>query len=133
MKKYLTLPTIMIAFIVLVSAGKRFSQEIDYSDFLKKYNSKWGEKCLNCGNYTPNSYTAYYRNIGKEKIDVKGAVQESNKQWRTFLRNDVAPNDSVVIYACDGTGKSMVWAKRAGDRTTSFPTDDEINKQYGGK
>lgn len=123
---------VAIGFFSLTSmAPDPAEEEKDYSACLKKYSSKWGEKCLKCSNFTPNSYTVFYRNTCTDKLDVKCAVQESNKQWRFFLRKDVAPNDSVVVYACDGTGKSLYWAKKAGDPTTAFPTDQEIAEQYG--
>ncbi len=128
MQRFITLLALFV--IVTFSALAQEPEEKDYSACLKKYNSKWAEKCLQCSNYAPNSYTVFYRNTCTERLDVKCAVQESNKQWRFFLRNDIAPNDSVVVYACDGTGKSLYWAKRAGDRTTSFPTDKEINLEY---
>lgn len=127
------IPIIAALVVVLFSAATlshKSLEEKDYSECLKKYSSKWGEKCLQCSNYVPNSYTVYYRNTCTETLDVKCAVQESNKQWRFFLRNDIAPNDSVVVYACDGTGKSLYWARKAGDKRTSFPTDKEINDEY---
>ena len=105
-------------------------EEKDYSSNLKKYHSKRGERCLQCSNYAPNSYSVFYRNVGTEKIDAKFAVQEANKQWRTFLRSGIAPKDSVIVYACDGTGKSLFWARPAGDSSIEFPTDAVINKEY---
>jgi hypothetical protein len=125
---------VLISGILLLSGLFVTAQEPaekDYSTFLKKYHSKRGERCLQCSNYAPNSYTVFYKNISSEKLDAKFAVQEANKQWRIFLRSGIAPKDSVLVYACDGTGKSLFWARPAGDTSIEFPTDAEINKEYG--
>jgi hypothetical protein len=126
----------IITFFILMifashnSVAQEPSQEKDYTTSLKKYTSKRGARCIKCSNYTPNSYTAVYRNVSTENIDAKFAVQEANKEWRTFLRPNIAPKDTVAVYACDGTGKSLFWARKAGDTSTEFPTDAEINKEY---
>ena len=62
---------------------------------------------------------------------AKVAAQEKDKRWRTFTRLAMQPGDSIVAYACKGTGKHMNWAKAAGDNSVTFPTDEEINKAYG--
>jgi hypothetical protein len=129
MKSKFLASLIIFTFTTFVSFGQA-TEEKDYSAMLKKCHSKRGERCLQCSNFTPNSYTVLYKNIGSEKIDVKFAVQEANKQWRIFLRPGIAPKDSVAVYACDGTGKSLYWARKAGDTSTEFPTDANINKEY---
>lgn len=126
---------LLSAFLILsvfntIVSGQAPLEEKDYSSSLKKYHSSRGARCLQCSNFTPNSYTVFYRNISTEKVDAKFAVQEANKQWRTFLRAGIAPKDSVIVYACDGTGKSLFWARPAGDTSIEFPTDAVINKEY---
>ncbi len=101
----------------------------DMSDCLKKYNYKWGQNCTQCYN-SSKSYTAYFRNVCKETIDIKCAVQEKHKRWRTFLRNHLAPNDTLAAYACEGTGKYMYWVRKADDNSVTFPSDEEINSEY---
>ena len=98
----------------------------DYSECLTKKSSVWGEKCSQCMNYN-DSYRVNLINVCKDTIDVKVAVQENTKRWRTFLRSNLAPSDSVSAYACIGTGKYIYWAKKAGDKAVSFPTDEVIN------
>ena len=122
---------ITLSAIVLISVfGFITKQEVDYSEFAKKHASYWGLKGTQCGDYTPDSYTVVLKNVGTEKIDLKIAVQEKNKKWRCFNHESVAPNDTVIGYACTGTGKFLKWVKKTGDRTTVFPTDIEVNEQY---
>lgn len=101
----------------------------DYSECLKKMSSRWGEKCQQCYNFD-NSYRVNLANICKDMLDVKVAVQENTKRWRTFLKSNLAPNDSISAYACVGTGKYIFWARKVGDKSVSFPTDEEINLKY---
>lgn len=101
----------------------------DITDCIKKYASKWGENCIQCYN-SDNSYKVFLRNVCTEKIDVKCAVQENTKQWKTFIRTEMFPNDTMVAYACNGTGKYRCWVKKAGDKSIQFPSDGEINATY---
>lgn len=96
---------------------------------LVKYRSEWYKPCSQCLDYS-KSYRAYFKNTCKEQLDVKVAAQETDKRWRTFSRLNMAPGDSIVAYACKGTGKHMMWVRKAGDQVIVFPTDEEINQQY---
>ena len=123
-------PAVLISVFVLLP-GILFSQSDsvpDYSQCLKKSSSAWGSKCSQCMNFE-NSYRVNLRNTCKDVIDVKVAVQETTRKWRTFLKSNVAPGDSVSSYACVGTGKYMFWARKGGDKSVFFPTDVEINLQ----
>ncbi len=102
----------------------------DYSHCLAKYSSEWSKPCTQCADYS-KSYRVYFRNECEQKLDVKVAAQESDKRWRTFNRLEMLPKDTIVAYACKGTGKYMTWVRRAGDQTFVFPSDEEINTQYG--
>lgn len=124
--------TISLLFFLLptfIYAQEKDTSTSDYSECLKKTSSMWGEKCLQCMNFD-NSYRVNLANICKETLDVKVAVQEYTKRWRTFLRSELAPDDSVSAYACVGTGKYIFWARKAGDKAVMFPTDEEINQKF---
>jgi hypothetical protein len=105
-------------------------QTKDWTDCLKKYDSKWGEYCENCNNQYENSYKVFLKNTCEEKLDVKCAVQENNKKWKTYSWTAMTPNDTMIAYACNGTGKYLWWARKSGDKAVKFPNDDEINAQY---
>lgn len=105
-------------------------QEVDYAEFVKKHATYWGLKGTQCGDYTPDSYTVVLKNTSKDLLDIKIAVQEKSKKWRCFNHESVAFNDTIIGYACTGNGKYLKWVKKAGDRTTVFPTDQEVNDQY---
>jgi len=122
--------TVSISFICLAFTFKTINTQEDLADCVKKYNSKWGLYCSLCGDLSSGSYTVYLRNECKEKVDVKCAVQEKNKTWRTFVHSSVAPKDTVAVYACNGTGKYLKWVRSAGDVTTEFPTDKQINEEF---
>lgn len=105
------------------------ADEKDYSECIKKYAFSWGTACTNC---PPNSdtYRVLLKNNCTETVDVKCAVQEKDKRWRTFQFLKIAGNDTIVAYACQGVGKHLVWAKKTGDASNTFPTDEEINAQF---
>lgn len=105
------------------------SPEKDYTECIKKIGSEWGEQCVDCKVYK-DSYRVKLKNECSDSVDVMICVQESNKTWKRFMFHAMAPNDSMVAYACEGTGKYLKWAKKAGDKSVVFPTIDEVNKQY---
>ena len=96
---------------------------------LDKYDSQWGLKCTNCPE-SENTYRVSYRNICTDKIDVQICVQETSKKWKMISYRGVPPQDTLSAAACNGTGKSLFWVKKAGDREVVFPTIDQINKDY---
>lgn len=120
----------LIILAILAIAVTAFSDEIDYKACIKKYNSAWGEECKQCTSYN-NSYKVFLRNTCDEKVDVKVAVQEVDKRWKTFTHNEMAPNDTMIAYACNGKGKYLYWARKAGDKSVDFPTDAQINTEFG--
>lgn len=101
--------------------------ETELVDCLVKYNSKWGETCSQCGN-SPDTYIVYYKNTCSKKLDVMIGVQEENKMLRLSTFYGVNPNDTVRVYACKGTGKAYKWAREAGDKSYSFPTQQQANE-----
>jgi hypothetical protein len=42
----------------------------------------------------------------------------------------MAPKDTMIAYACEGTGKYLYWARKADDTSIFFPTDEAINEQF---
>ena len=108
---------------------KLIDEANDLTKFLVKYKSEWSKPCTQCQDYT-KSYRAYFRNTYTSKLDVKVAAQEQDKRWRTFVRLNMTPNDTIVAYACKGNGKYLCWVREAGDLSVVFPSDDVINKQH---
>lgn len=121
---------IALAMLSVLAFGFVAKQDVDYAEFVKKHASYWGLKGTLCGDYTPDSYTIVLKNTSKDLVDIKIAVQEKTKKWRCFNHESVAFNDTVIGYACNGNGKYLKWVKKAGDRTTEFPTDQEVNEQH---
>lgn len=120
---------ILVVAVVMVLMTS-FRQEDDLSGKLVKYRSEWGKSCTQCKDLI-GTYRVYFKNTATQPLDVKVAAQEKDKRWRVFSRLAMQPNDSIVAYACKGTGKYMSWVKAAGDNSITFPTDEEINLQYG--
>ncbi len=119
----------LFSILTLNSFTALMPDDRDWNDCLKKYESKWGEYCVQCQDYK-NSYRVNLRNVCAEKIDAKVAVQESDKRWRTFIKTQMSPGDTMIAYACNGTGKYLYWVCRAGDKSTVLPSDEEINAGY---
>ena len=110
---------------------------IDPTTCLKKVDSKWGDICTDCVEYKAgkrvydDTYKAFLVNTCTEKIEVKLAFQEMDGSWRCFEPKILAPNDTIVGFACKSTkGKYLKWIRAAGDHDTTFPTNEEINEQY---
>jgi len=121
--------SLIIAVIFTLSGLKSFAQDNPTEKCLKKTSSEWASTCASCYNST-KSYRVNLQNICNETLDVKVAVQEKSNRWKTFNQNNLAPNDSISSYACEGTGKYVFWTRKAGDKTIVFPTDEEIMKEY---
>lgn len=113
--------------------------DTDYSECVLKVNSKWGDPCDKCDTYVGNkrdfteTYTVYIKNECTENVDIKCCVQEKDKliAWRCFMRTGLAPNDTMVAYACKSAkGKYLKWVKKAGDNEIIFPTDEEVKAEF---
>ena len=125
MKKLIIITAIVLPALLFINGRM---PEQDWTDCLVKYKSEWGEATTRCNG--PDTYKVYLRNSCTESIDVLVCVQEADKSWRPFSHNGMAPSDSMVGYACKGTGKYLWWARKAGDMEILFPTIDEVNEQY---
>ena len=104
----------------------------ELTDCLVKYKSKWGETCSQCGN-SPDTYTVYVKNTCSKKLDVMIGVQEESKWLRLSTFYGVGANDTLKVYACKGPGKYYKWAREAGDKSMSFPTQQQANDFATGK
>ncbi|CAN5603455.1 hypothetical protein BH11BAC2_BH11BAC2_15220 [soil metagenome] len=120
----------LLVFMIILCFTNSGKSEEDVSHCLVKYKSEWSQPCTQCTDYS-KSYRVYFRNECMQKLDVMCAAQESDKRWKTFTRLDLAPNDTLTAYACKGSGKYMSWVRKAGDKTVVFPSEEEVNVQYG--
>ncbi|MCF8465370.1 MAG: hypothetical protein K9G41_11035 [Flavobacteriales bacterium] len=127
--------TSLILIISLAVSGARNTPsnnnqpQADYSQCVQKYRSAWGEDCSQCTSWK-DSYVVYLKNTCSESIDVMICVQEETKQWKKFQHTSMAAGDSLRAYACVGTGKYLAWARRAGDESITFPTLEQVNRDY---
>ena len=120
----------IIVFLLTAFLFTSFSNsEDDYTACITKYESRWGAACTQC-KVSDNSYRVSLRNTCDDTIDVKCAVQESDKHWKFFIKLAMAPKDTMIAYACEGTGKYLYWARKADDTSIFFPTDEAINEQF---
>lgn len=118
-------------FVVLLSCFgfvflSSFLQDEDLAKYVVKYKSEWGKVCLQCME-SKGTYRVYFRNTYTDKLDVKVCVQEKDLRWRIFQRLNFAPNDTMVGYACKGSGKYIVYTKLSSDTSTELPSDATIN------
>ncbi len=125
MKKILFLVFVLICGLF----SSAFLDDDDLAKYIVKYKSEWGKSCLQCIE-SKGTYRVYLKNTYTEKLDIKVGVQEKDKRWRIFQRLNFSPNDTIVGYACKGSGKYMVWTKLSSDTSTELPSDADINKQY---
>lgn len=126
-KPIFTVSTLVLSVLfVFFSAMKK---EEDLNDCLKKIKSEWSKPCLQCTEST-KSYRVYFLNTCTVPLDVKLAAQEKDRRWKTFSFRQVQPGDTLVAYACKGTGKYLYWVKDPEDLYFVFPTDEEINTTY---
>ena len=121
----------ILASIIIISYSftKLVDEDINWNDCLEKYKSEWGEPCKGC-TYNEDIYKVYFRNICDKKIDVLVSVQETDGTWNCNYVNEMVPNDTLVAHACKGSGKFLVWVKKAGDNEITFPTCQEVNQTY---
>ncbi len=126
------------SFLLLLLFGFKYTQqeEVDLTNCVAKLRSEWGTKCMNCGEMKgynisyEDTYKVWLGNSCDQKIDVKCCVQETDKSWKCYQFNNMSKKDSLMAYACKGTGKYLKWAKKAGDTELIFPTDKEVQEQY---
>ncbi|OFX55978.1 MAG: hypothetical protein A2046_15130 [Bacteroidetes bacterium GWA2_30_7] len=125
--KYLILGLLFINLIY--SFKPSYDGEKDWNSCVEKYKATWGDVCMEC-TYNYDIFKVFMKNVCTENVDVLVAVQESNKVWKCFMFENLAPNDTIVAHACKGTGKYLKWVRKAGDREIELPNCDEVNKNY---
>ncbi len=113
------------------------AQDQSYADCVTKVNSSWGKPCEKCEAYTEvfkRDYSGVYqielKNTCSEQIEVKVAMQEKTGKWRTFPIRALAAGETMMAFACNGTGKYLYWARRLQDTEIVLPSDHEILVEY---
>ena len=128
-KKRMGMSFLYVAGVILLVLTGGVSGTEDHNRCLVKYKSEWSKPCSQCQDHS-KSYRAYFRNECSEVLDVKIAAQETDRRWKTFTRLSLQPGDTLVGYACKGTGKYLYWTRKAGDEAVVFPADAEIDNKY---
>lgn len=126
--------------IALCAALHSMAQDQSFADCLQKTASRWGAPCEHCQSYVDGfrrdfsgTFQIEFKNICREVIEVKVAMQEKNGTWRTFPVRALGPEEQLSAYACEGTGKYLYWVRRANDSEIVLPTDREIIIAYNGR
>lgn len=127
--------TTLVAVIVLTANA--FAQDQSYADCVAKEKSTWGEPCAKCEAYKEGfkrDYSGVYqitlKNVCKESVELKVAMQESNGRWRTFPIKALDADESMTAFACNGTGKYLYWVRRLNDTELLLPSDQQILVEY---
>lgn len=129
MKKAIYIAVLLPFMMAFTIPSKPNLQEVDWNLCLEKYASAWGEDCAKC-QYKKDTYKVKLKNTCTDALDVVVCVQEADKSWRYSAFNGVPPRDSVIAYACKGTGKYLKFVRKAGNKEIILPTADQINAQY---
>ena len=115
-----------MAFALLILSAKGYDE---VNQCLFKYKSEWGKPCANCPEpISTKSYRVYFRNECYTKLDIKVATQEIDKRWKTYTKLQAGYGDTIVAYACKGTGKYLYWVKRSDDSSVELPSDNEVSE-----
>lgn len=125
--KYIIFSLLLV--FVIIAFKPLDDGEKDWGKCVEKYKSTWGDPCMEC-TYNYDIFKVFMKNVSTENVDLFVAVQESNKTWKCYMFEKLLPNDTIVAHACKGTGKSLKWVRKAGDREIEFPTCDEVNRDH---
>lgn len=123
----------------LLAVSMASAQDQTYSDCVVKVGSAWGEVCDKCEAYKGyrRDYSGTFRidlkNVCKETVELKVAVQENNGSWRIFPIRTLPADQMTTAFACNGTGKYLYWVRRLNDTEIVLPTDTEILSEYRGR
>jgi hypothetical protein len=126
---------LLIALLFLGSALA--SAQERYADCVAKTASRWGAPCDHCETYVDGykrdwsgTFQIDIKNVCREIVEVKVAMQEKNGTWRTFPVKALAPEESMSAYACEGSGKYLYWVRRINDTEIVLPSDRDIITAY---
>ncbi|MBP6389421.1 MAG: hypothetical protein KA175_01060 [Flavobacteriales bacterium] len=110
------------------------------NDCVSKVASSWGQPCEKCEFYKEGykrdhsgNYQIELENTCRDLIEVKVAMQEKSGTWRTFPVKALMPQEKMIAFACQGTGKYLYWARRVNDTEVLLPSDHEILTSYAGR
>ena len=78
-------------------------------------------------------YQVDLKNVCGELMEVKVAMEEVDGNWRTFPVKTLDGGKTMTVFACNGTGKYLYWARRVNDTAIILPSDGEIVSAYRGK
>lgn len=110
--------TSFLAFLIVTAAyGQR------PEDCIIKLKSGWGPIASCTGE---DSYHVILRSDCSSSVDLVCGLQERSGEWKVFQKNQLASGDTLLAFACDGSGKFQYWVRFAGD-TSHLPTYDELN------
>ena len=126
-KNKFSISFVVLTMFMLLSINSNAQK--NYNTCLKRLNTSFGEATEKC-TYSKDIFKAEYQNTCNEAVDVAIALQRTDKKWDCFYYDAVKPNAKVNVFVCKGTGKSLKWVKKAGDKETTFPTKEEINEMY---
>ncbi len=116
--------------------SKKKMTEEELAACIVKSHSEWGTQCQDCGEFKgydisyDATYKVYLTSQCDEHLDLKACIQEEDGSWKCFHYEDLTTKDTLVAWACKGTGKYLKWVKPAGDRELIFPTNKEVQELY---
>lgn len=115
-------------------------QDQNYTDCVMKVDSRWGDVCEKCEMYKESykrdyagTYQIDLKNVCRDAVEVKVAVQEKNGTWRTFPVKTLMADQQMTAFACQGSGKYLYWVRKLDDTEIVLPSDQEIITEYRGQ
>jgi hypothetical protein len=122
---------------LLLTVSTAWAQDQSYADCISKEKSTWGQPCPKCEAYTEvykRDYSGVFqielKNVCKEPVELKVAMQEKNGHWRTFPIKALDAGGTMTAFACNGTGKYLYWVRRLNDTEIVLPSDQQILVEY---
>ncbi len=129
--------TAFLSLVITFIATTLNAQDQTYADCVAKEKSTWGQPCAKCETYVEGFrrdfsgvFQIELKNVCKETVEVKVAMQEQNGRWRTFPIKPLGAGESMNAFACNGTGKYLYWVRRLNDTEILIPSDQQILVEY---
>lgn len=108
--------------MLLVLSVTNAQTTIDWGSCIEVDQIKKGDNCND-----PSSVSMRFKNKCTESIDMCYCLEKSDGTWTCALWSDTKPGDSSSFFTCKGTGKYIVWSRKTGDTSVTFPTEKELN------